>query len=84
MREKKAAAELEQMILKEVRNLPACQGLTGIRVGPVETTWRVNVYEGEPARPAECMDAISPSCTGCAAFTISRRTIKACAPAPPT
>jgi hypothetical protein len=30
MREKKAAAELEQMILKEVRNLPACQGLTGI------------------------------------------------------
>ena len=59
MREKRAAAELEQMILKEVRNLPACQGLTGIRVGPVETTWRVNLYEGEPARPAECMDAIS-------------------------
>ena len=59
MREKKAAAELEQMILKEVRNLPACQGLTGIRIGLVETTWRVNVYEGEPARPAECMDAIS-------------------------
>jgi hypothetical protein len=58
-REKKTAAELEQMILKEVRNLPACQGLTGIRVGPVETTWRVNVFEGEPARPAECMDAIS-------------------------
>jgi hypothetical protein len=38
MREKKATAELEQMILKEVRNLPACQGLTGIRVGLVETT----------------------------------------------
>ena len=33
--------------------------MTGIRIGLVATTWRVNVYEGEPARPAECMDAIS-------------------------
>jgi hypothetical protein len=59
MPEKKTAAELEQIILNEVSNLPACQGLTSVSIGAVETTWRVNMYGGDPARPAECMDAIN-------------------------
>jgi len=59
MPERKTAAELEQIIVEEVSNLPACQGVTSVKVGAVETTWRVNLYGGDPARPAECMDAIN-------------------------
>ena len=57
--EKKTAAELEQMILKEVSNLPACQGLQWIAIRSVQTTWQVDMYGGDPARQAECMDAIN-------------------------
>jgi hypothetical protein len=59
MSERKTAAELEQIILKEVSNLPACQGLTSVNIDAVQTTWRVNMYGGDPARPAECLDAIN-------------------------
>jgi hypothetical protein len=59
MPEKKTAAELEQIILKEVSNLPACQGLTSVNIDAVQTTWRVNMCEGDPARPAECVDAVN-------------------------
>jgi hypothetical protein len=59
MPEKKTAAELEQIILKEVSNLPACQGLTSVNIDAIQTTWRVNMCQGDPARPAECIDAIN-------------------------
>jgi hypothetical protein len=57
--QKKTVTELEQMILKEVSDLPDCQGLAWISIVPIETTWRVDMCGGDPARQAECMDAIN-------------------------
>jgi hypothetical protein len=57
--EKKTAAELERTILAEVCDHPACKGLAWISIVPVETTWRVDMCGGDPAKQAECMDAIN-------------------------
>ena len=57
--QRKTAAELEQLILHEVRDLPACKGLKWISIVPVETTWRADMHGGDPARQAECRDAIN-------------------------
>jgi hypothetical protein len=57
--QRKTSAELEQLILNEVRDLPACKGLKWISIVPVQTTWRAELHGGDDlARRAECKDAI--------------------------
>jgi hypothetical protein len=57
--ESKTGAELEQMILAEVRDLAPCKGLEWISIVPVGTTWRADMCGGDPTRQAECVDAIN-------------------------
>jgi hypothetical protein len=57
--QRKTSAELEQLILNEVRDLPACKGLKWISIVPVQTTWRAELHGGDDLeRQAECKDAI--------------------------
>ena len=55
----KTRAELEELVLNEVRDLPACKDLKWISIVPVQTTWRADLHAGgDPARQAECKEAI--------------------------
>ena len=57
--QRKTSAELEQLILNEVRDLPACKGLKWISIIPVQTTWRADMHGGgDPASQAQCKEAI--------------------------
>jgi hypothetical protein len=56
---RKTRAELEQMILNEVRDLPACKDLKWISIVPVQTIWRADMHGGgDPAKQVECKEAI--------------------------
>ena len=51
--QRKTRAELEHLILNEVRDLPACKGLKWISIVPEQTTWRADMHAGgDPARQA--------------------------------